>query len=183
MTTTRRLMLLGSAAAVAWPGRHGAAQGTQQGTQDHAHPVPAAPASRQPAPRDAYVYIGWPQDKQTVVGTRFKVWFGTRNFGVAPAGVTKVNTGHHHLIIDAPLPPPTEPIPNDRNHLHFGLGQTETMLELPPGKHTLQLVMGDAHHHRGPRCTRACRDGRGAAVARLPSTHSRLRATRKPFAW
>jgi len=146
MTTTRRLMLLGSAAAVAWPGRHGAAQGTQQGTQDHAHPAPPAPASRQPAPRDAYVYIGWPQDKQTVVGTRFKVWFGTRNFGVAPAGVTKVNTGHHHLIIDAPLPPPTEPIPNDRNHLHFGLGQTETMLELPPGKHTLQLVMGDAEH-------------------------------------
>jgi hypothetical protein len=173
MTATRRLLLLGSAAAVAWPGRHGATQGTQQGIQDHAHPAAAnaAPAPRQPAPRDAYVYIGWPQDKQTVVGTRFKVWFGTRNFGVAPAGVTKVNTGHHHLIIDAPLPPLEQPIPNDRNHLHFGLGQTETMLELPPGRHTLQLVMGDAEHvqHDPPviskRITIEVRAARAPAVA------------------
>ena len=79
-----------------------------------------------PAPRDAYVYIGWPQDGRRLLAPALKVWFGTRNFGVAPAGVTKVNTGHHHLIIDAPLPPPAQPIPNDRNHLHFGLGQTET---------------------------------------------------------
>jgi hypothetical protein len=65
---------------------------------------------------------------------------------VAPAGVTKPNTGHHHLLIDAPVPPLDQPIPNDRNHLHFGLGQTETVLELPPGRHTLQLLMGDADH-------------------------------------
>src|ERR1700722_11738482 len=116
--------------------------------QDTAKPSPAPPATdtpRSPSPPDAYVYIGWPQDGESV-GKSFKVWFGTRNFGVAPAGVRKANTGHHHLLIDVPVPPLDQPIPNDRNHLHFGLGQTETVVELPPGKHTLQLLMGDANH-------------------------------------
>ena len=112
-------------------------------------PPPRRPASRTrrepPAPHDAYVYIGWPLDGATV-GTKVKVWFGTRNFGVAPAGVTTKNTGHHHLLVDAPMPPLDQPIPNDHNHLHFGLGQTETVIELPPGTHTLQLLMGDADH-------------------------------------
>ena len=105
---------------------------------------PATP--RTPAPHDAYVYIGWPLDGATVYTTHVKVWFGTRNFGVAPAGVTTKNTGHHHLLIDAPVPPLGEPIPSDRNHLHFGLGQTEAIVELTPGTHTLQLLMGDADH-------------------------------------
>jgi len=134
--------------------------------------LPAAaqtPPSRTPAPKDAYVYIGWPLNG-AVVGTHFKVWFGTRNFGVAPAGVTTRNTGHHHLLIDTPMPPLDQPIPNDRNHLHFGLGQTETMLELPPGTHTLQLLMGDANHvpHDPPvvsrRITIQVRASRGAAA-------------------
>ena len=73
----------------------------------------------------------------------FKVWFGLRGMGVAPAGVDKPNTGHHHLIVDADLPPPDQPIPNNKNYLHFGGGQTETILDLPPGKHTLQLLLGD----------------------------------------
>ncbi len=106
----------------------------------------ATKATRVPAPADAYVYIGWPNDGEVIHTHRFKVWFGTRNFGVAPAGVTKANTGHHHLLIDASLPPLDEPIPNDKNHLHFGAGQTETYIELPPGTHTLQLIMGDADH-------------------------------------
>ena len=72
--------------------------------------------------------------------------FGTRNFGIAPAGVNVKNTGHHHLLIDTPLPPLDQPIPNDHNHVHFGLGQTEAIVELPPGKHTLQLLVGDADH-------------------------------------
>ncbi|MDO9708129.1 DUF4399 domain-containing protein [Paracraurococcus lichenis] len=174
MTITRRLLLLGSAAAPALPG--GAALAQSAPDQGHAHDAPAAapadaPRQRQPAPKDAYVYIGWPQDGQVIYGTRFKVWFGTRNFGVAPAGVTKVNTGHHHIIVDAPLPPMDRPIPNDRNHLHFGLGQTETMLELPPGTHTLQLLMGDADHvpHDPPvmskRITITVRAGRPQTVA------------------
>jgi hypothetical protein len=112
-------------------------------------PAPAAADSgfkRSPAPADAYVYIGWPNDGQTVHTTHIKVWFGTRNFGVAPAGTNRPNTGHHHLLIDTPLPPLDEPIPNDKNHLHFGLGQTETYIDLTPGTHTLQLLMADGDH-------------------------------------
>ncbi|WP_454018581.1 DUF4399 domain-containing protein [Azospirillum sp. Marseille-Q6669] len=105
----------------------------------------AAQAGRTAAPKDAYIYIGWPNDGEVVRG-RFKVWFGLRNFGVAPAGVRKNNTGHHHLLVDADLPPMDEPIPNNRNYIHFGKGQTETYLELPPGRHTLQLLLGDAEH-------------------------------------
>ena len=71
---------------------------------------------------------------------------GLSGAGVAPAGIQKQGTGHHHLLVDVPLPPLDEPIPNDKNHLHFGLGQTETQLDLPAGKHTLQLLLGDANH-------------------------------------
>ena len=72
--------------------------------------------------------------------------------GVAPAGIDKPNTGHHHLLVDAVLPPLDKPIPNDENHLHFGAGQTETSLTLPTGKHTLQLLLGDTAHlpHQPP---------------------------------
>ncbi|MBK3776494.1 DUF4399 domain-containing protein [Azospirillum sp. YIM DDC1] len=105
----------------------------------------AAKSGRTASPKDAYIYVGWPNDGEVVRG-RFKVWFGLRNFGVAPAGVRKDNTGHHHLLVDADLPPMDEPIPNNRNYIHFGKGQTETYLELPPGRHTLQLLMGDAEH-------------------------------------
>ncbi len=105
----------------------------------------AAKSGRTAAPKDVHLYIGWPNDGETVKG-RFKVWFGLRNFGVAPAGVRKENTGHHHLLVDTDLPPMDEPIPNNRNYIHFGKGQTETYLELPPGRHTLQLLMGDAEH-------------------------------------
>jgi hypothetical protein len=108
--------------------------------------LPAAGrADSTPAPPDASLYIGWPNDGE-VVKSPFKVWFGLRNMGVAPAGIDKPNTGHHHLLVDVELPPMDEPIPNNRNHLHFGAGQTETVLELPPGRHTLQLIMGDKEH-------------------------------------
>ncbi len=145
MSEIRPRMLLLSAAAASLIAAGAAAQGAGApgAAPPGAAPAPAVP--RTPAPREAYVYIGWPLDGATV-GSKFKVWFGTRNFGVAPAGVQKPNTGHHHLLIDVPVPPLDQPIPNDRNHLHFGLGQTETVLELPPGRHTLQLLMGDADH-------------------------------------
>ena len=108
--------------------------------------APVALAGDTPAPADAYLYIGWPNDGEVINASRFRVWFGLRHMGVAPAGIDKPNTGHHHLLIDTPLSAPDQPIPNDRNHLHFGGGQTETMVELPPGTHTLQLVMGDKDH-------------------------------------
>ena len=91
------------------------------------------------------VYFLTPEDGATVTSP-VRVVFGLRGMGVAPAGMDKDNTGHHHLIIDAPLPPAGQPIPSDEHHLHFGGGQTETLIELSPGKHTLQLVVGDYLH-------------------------------------
>jgi hypothetical protein len=99
------------------------------------------------APANAYCYIGWPADGAVLpAGKPFRVWFGLRNMGVAPKGVAFEHTGHHHLLIDTGLPPPGQVIPSDRNHLHFGAGETETMIDLPPGTHTLQLLMGDDQH-------------------------------------
>jgi hypothetical protein len=106
-----------------------------------------AAAGPTPAPKDAYLYIIWPNEGETVTGG-FWCRFGLRNMGVAPAGVVKDRTGHHHLLVDvdASSLDPNEPIPSDKSHLHFGVGQTEARLELPPGRHTLQLVLGDADH-------------------------------------
>jgi hypothetical protein len=67
--------------------------------------------------------------------------------GVAPAGVAREDTGHHHLLVDvANLPPQGQPILSDTQHRHFGGGQTEAVIELPPGEHTLQLLLGDSNH-------------------------------------
>lgn len=110
--------------------------------------VLAAPAlaGPTPAPKGAYLYFIAPHDHQKV-HSPFRCVFGLRDMGVAPAGVKKLNTGHHHLLIDVTEPlDPNLPIPQDKKHLHFGLGQTETLVELPKGRHTLQLVLGDADH-------------------------------------
>ena len=106
----------------------------------------AAVAGESPAPKNAYLYIGWPNDGEVVRKNNFRVWFGLRKMGIAPAGTEKPMTGHHHLIVDAPLPPMDEEIPADKNHLHFGKGQTETRITLPSGTHTLQLLLGDLDH-------------------------------------
>jgi len=107
---------------------------------------PTAPPKRGQAPKDARAYIIWPPNGAVINGGKFWVRMGLQNFGVAPAGIRRDNTGHHHLIIDRDLPPLNEPIPNDKNHLHFGGGQTEARIELPPGTHTLQMLIGDADH-------------------------------------
>ncbi len=75
-----------------------------------------------------------------------EIIFGLKNFGVAPAGYNVPNTGHHHLIIDADLPNLGLPIPANKNYVHFGLGQTETTINLEPGTHTLRLLMGNYLH-------------------------------------
>ena len=148
MLATRSIALVAAAAAIALPAlAHDEHAPSPSGpVLAQAQPATGEGRKRTPAPPDAYIYIGWPNDGETVRTQHIKVWFGTRNFGVAPAGVEKPNTGHHHLLIDTALPPLDEPIPNDKSHLHFGLGQTETVIELPPGTHTLQLLMGDANH-------------------------------------
>jgi hypothetical protein len=110
--------------------------------------VPAVAFSQgAPAPKDAYLYIIWPQDGATIRGA-FWCRFGLRGMGVTHAGDTYANSGHHHLLVDSDEPlDPNEPIPSDKKHLHFGAGQTEARIELAPGRHTLQLVLGDAKHY------------------------------------
>jgi hypothetical protein len=110
--------------------------------------VAHAQMAKTKAPEGAKVYIISPKDGATVTSP-FVVEFGLKGMGVAPAGVTNANTGHHHLLIDvATLPDLDKPLTTtDPDHIkHFGGGQTETTLTLPPGKHTLQLVLGDAAH-------------------------------------
>ena len=107
----------------------------------------AAYAQEIPAAKDAYLYFVWPQDGMTIKGA-FWCRFGLRNMGVTHAGDDFANSGHHHLLVDVNAPlESNDPIPQDKNHLHFGAGQTEARIELPPGKHTLQLVLGDSKHY------------------------------------
>lgn len=98
-----------------------------------------------PSTPGAEVYFIWPVDGATVQSP-VSVKFGLRGMGVAPAGVEKSGTGHHHLLLNVPLPDLEYNIVMDENHLHFGGGQTETTLDLPPGKHTLQLLLADQNH-------------------------------------
>lgn len=98
------------------------------------------------SPPNAEAYIIWPYDGAVIGGGKFWVRMGLRNMGVCPKGVESGRCGHHHLLVDAELPPMDKEIPSDKNHLHFGAGETDARIELPPGKHTLQLVMGDSKH-------------------------------------
>ena len=82
-----------------------------------------------------------------VVSSPIKVIFGADGINIVPAGVDLPMSGHHHLLINVDeLPNLKLPIPADGNHLHFGGGQTETEIDLPPGKHTLQLLLGNHLH-------------------------------------
>ena len=98
-----------------------------------------------PAPENAELYFISLADGASV-SNPVNVRFGLRNMGVAPAGIKYDNSGHHHLLVNTELPSLDFPIINDENHLHFGGGQTEVTLELPPGEHTLQLLLGDFAH-------------------------------------
>ena len=86
------------------------------------------------------------------VQSPFLIQFGLKGKGIAPAGVDVDNTGHHHLLINVDSIDYYLPIPSSSQHIHFGLGQTETELNLPPGKHQLQLILGDKYHvpHQPP---------------------------------
>ena len=104
-------------------------------------------AQQMPSPPNAKLYIIWPPDGQVIEGGKLWVRMGLDSMGVAPANIRMEGTGHHHFLIDTDLPPLDEPIPSDKNHIHFGAGQTEARLtDLPPGEHTLQLMLGDHDH-------------------------------------
>ena len=99
----------------------------------------------QPSPSGAKAYIISPKDGDTVTSP-VKVVFGLSGMGVAPAGTQAENTGHHHLLVDDPQIDYTQPLPANDQVKHFGKGQTETSLDLKPGKHTLQLLFADWKH-------------------------------------
>jgi hypothetical protein len=108
-------------------------------------PVIAA-AQATPAAPPPEIYLQSPANGATV-GKTFTVVFGLRNYGVAPAGVTGVpNTGHFHLLVDAEPLKVGEIIPKDSLNIHYGGGQIEAKVTLPPGKHTLRVVLGDFEH-------------------------------------
>jgi hypothetical protein len=103
-------------------------------------------ANRTPSPKGAECEILSPADG-AVVKNPVRVVFGLKGMGIAPAGVAFENTGHHHLLIDTEVPADlSQPLPATDNIKHFGKGQTETELTLTPGKHTLQLLLGDNLH-------------------------------------
>jgi hypothetical protein len=101
---------------------------------------------------DAAVYIIEPKNNQNVTNP-VKIKFGIQGMSLSPAGINRELSGHHHLLIDVDnFPDLKKPIPSDKNHLHFGKGQTETIINLKQGKHTLQLLLGDYLHipHKDP---------------------------------
>lgn len=109
-------------------------------------PPPPAAMPRTPSPAGAAAAITSPRDGDTVTSP-FKVTMDLQGMAVVPAGDTTPDSGHHHLLIDTGLPADLgQPLPKDDQHLHFDQGQTETELSLPPGQHTLQLLLGDANH-------------------------------------
>jgi hypothetical protein len=110
-----------------------------------------AESLRVKAPEGAEVYFIAPSDGATV-SSPVTVKFGLKGLGVAPAGTEGDNTGHHHLLVDQKLEDYENAIPKDDKHIHFGGGQTEATVELSPGSHALQLVVGDLNHipHQPP---------------------------------
>ena len=100
------------------------------------------------APR---VYIESPENG-ALVQSPVEIVFALDGMELAPAGTYATDTGHHHLIIDNELPDLSMPIPSDNNHLHFGKAQDRVLLDLEPGLHTLQLLLGDGSHipHQPP---------------------------------
>jgi len=108
--------------------------------------TPAIAAERTASPPGAEAYIISPKDGATV-RSPVLVQFGLKGMGIAPAGVKFENTGHHHLLVDTDAPADlAAPLPVTDKILHFGKGQTEAQVPLSPGKHTLQLLLGDQNH-------------------------------------
>lgn len=139
-------LLLAAAALLAlpahadtWKALKGTAkqQASQKAEEELSLPQAAKPGAK--------VYIIEPADGAEV-SSPLRVVFGLTEMGVAPAGINQTGTGHHHLLIDSPEIDYTKPLPASEQVVHFGGGQTETTVELKPGTHTLQLLLGDWKH-------------------------------------
>jgi hypothetical protein len=105
-----------------------------------------AAADRTPSAKGAECEIITPANGATAKSP-VRVRFGLKGMGIAPAGFPFENAGHHHLLVDTDPPANLgQPIPTSEQFVHFGKGQTETELELAPGEHTLQLLLGDHLH-------------------------------------
>jgi len=100
---------------------------------------------RTPATDGARVFFITPEDGATVTSP-VSVDFGIEGMSVVKAGDNTPHSGHHHLLINTDLPDASLPIPADANHVHFGDGSTSTEISLPPGEHTLQMLLGDHLH-------------------------------------
>ncbi len=127
--------------------------GTTTSARSHSvNKSPVPKLSPQPSAAGAAVYLIAPRDGE-VVGQTFTVVFGLRGMGVAPAGTTLAHTGHHHLLIDYPgIPALERTLPSSEQLRHFGGGQTQTVLNLAPGQHSLRLLFADGRHlpHKPP---------------------------------
>lgn len=144
MSRTAVLVLVCTLAAVAGGcGKPDSAGGDRVDAGTSAGAPAALP--RTPSPPGASVAILSPRGGD-VVTSPLRVVFDIQGMGLAPAGDATPDTGHHHLLIDAPTPDFGVPLPTDDRHLHFGKAQTEAEITLAPGEHTLQLVLGDANH-------------------------------------
>ena len=122
--------------------------GTDQSTPSEPATESAPAAANMPQSASApgaVVFIVSPADGDTVT-TPVEVQFGISGIAIAPAGDSRDTTGLHHLLVDTQLADVTQPIPKDSQQIHFGKGQTEAILELEPGTHTLQLILGDSNH-------------------------------------
>ncbi len=144
MIVTRSLPALLATALVAC-GEPGSPSAEQPTGAAPSAATPAASLPRTPAPAGAEAYIIEPADG-AVVSNPVRVVFGLKGIGVVPAGIERPDAGHHHLLIDTEPPPFDQPIPADERHVHFGGGQTETTITLAPGRHRLQLLLGDHLH-------------------------------------
>jgi hypothetical protein len=149
--TNLRVMVVCTALALAACGKPKPAAEQPAADAAQATPAPAAlPAStaaaRTPSAPGATVAILSPADG-AVVSSPVKVVFAVQGMSLAPAGDPTPNTGHHHLLVDTPVPADLgQPLPKDDQHIHFGKGQTEGEVTLAPGQHTLILLLGDANH-------------------------------------
>jgi hypothetical protein len=113
-------------------------------------PATGAPPTASKMPQSvsapgASVFFVSPMDGATVASP-VELKFGVSGITIAPAGESLENSGHHHLLVDLQLADMTKPIPKDAQQIHFGKGQTEATIELEPGTHTLQLILGDSNH-------------------------------------